>query len=376
MDVKPANPVELTMRPYRNRRPVSRLEIYLRRIKKGFSLLFYLTIAPFILFVFDQKMRWGAGSTRILKREVSGQKILGRRVVFYVHYMRSGRVTVMVRRQLEEYVKIGFDVIFITMSEKMDQADWDSLADICYLRIQRRNYGRDFGAWADILPEVCLQYPNIDEILLVNDSILGPIRSLDPLFLALRDGPGFSGLTESFQNGLHLQSYFLLINGAAAISDLILFFNALELSIDKKRMIRRGEVAITKYMMEKGHSVRVLYSTEMLENSTVNDEANFACLRTMFPGFLSASLREKRDFSRLETLFLFRLNMFNCPVNPTHNYWNVLVKNFNFPFIKTELIQINPSNIPDVSDWVQLVDENSVCSVNEIMQHLVEAQRR
>jgi hypothetical protein len=37
--------------------------------------------------------------------------------------------------------------------------------------------------------------------------------------------------------------------------------------------------------------------------------------------------------------------MAGSPVNPTHQFGEVLVRRFDFPFIKAELLVVNPSNI-------------------------------
>ena len=58
------------------------------------------------------------------------------------------------------------------------------------------------------------------------------------------------------------------------------------------------------------------------------------------------------------------------PVNPTHQFGEVLVRRFDFPFIKSELLVVNPTNMSIALTWRSLVTEDSPCSVDMIVDHL------
>ena len=62
--------------------------------------------------------------------------------------------------------------------------------------------------------------------------------------------------------------------------------------------------------------------------------------------------------------------MAGSPVNPTHQFGEVLVRRFDFPFIKTELLVVNPSNMSIAATWRSLVTEESQCTVDMIVDHL------
>ena len=145
-------------------------------------------------------------------------------VALYVHFAASGTVSEMVRRQFAVLAEAGFAIVFITMAATVPEADWQAARQHCALVAQRRNFGRDFGAWQDLAAEARQRWPGATELLLANDSVLGPILPLPPVLAALRaGGEGVFGLTESIQGGPHLQSYFLLARGAAATADLFGF---------------------------------------------------------------------------------------------------------------------------------------------------------
>lgn len=88
-----------------------------------------------------------------------------------------------------------------------DHAEAFVLNRIAALVVHRRNRGLDFGAWKDLVPVARARWPGIDELFLVNDSVVGPIRPLEPYLAAIRaGGPGFDGMLESILGGPHMQS--------------------------------------------------------------------------------------------------------------------------------------------------------------------------
>jgi hypothetical protein len=46
-----------------------------------------------------------------------------------------------------------------------------------------------------------------------------------------------------------------------------------------------------------------------------------------------------------------------------------------FPFIKTELLAANPSQVTDVADWKSIIPENSPTPLSEIEEHVTELSR-
>ncbi|WP_431267294.1 hypothetical protein [Dankookia sp. P2] len=125
-------------------------------------------------------------------------------VALYVHYAASGQVSEMVRRQLAGLAAAGFAIVFISMAERLPEPDWQVARQHCALVAQRRNFGRDFGAWQDLAAEARRRWPGATELLLANDGVLGPILPLPPVLAALRAGGArLFGLTESIQGGPH-----------------------------------------------------------------------------------------------------------------------------------------------------------------------------
>lgn len=301
----------------------------------------------------------------------------GTPVLLYAHYMRSGRVTPMIHRQLATYAELGFEIVFVTMSKRLDPGDVAQLRSRCALVVQRRSFGRDFGAWADLWPEVRRRFPDSSEILLANDSVLGPIAPLDSLFERLRRQDGVIGLTESFEHVPHLQSYFMLLRGGAAIAAFDAFFGSLVLSANKRRMVQRGELGVARYLSARGIPMLAAYPLEVLETMALRDPLSRAVIASIFPGsrspdgFLDGHPHEITP----DELFRVRQYFFAHPVNPTHFMWSALVRLMGFPFIKTELLATNPSEVTDVADWKSIIPENSPTPIMEIKEHVTELSR-
>jgi hypothetical protein len=258
--------------------------------------------------------------------------------------------------------QFGFSIVFISMSDQIPEADWQAVRHLAALVVQRPNFGLDFGAWRDLMPEVQRRWSVPHELLLANDSILGPIHPLAPVIDTMRaGGEGLFGLTESLQNGPHLQSYMLLARGIPAVGDLMRFVKTLHISSSKWLLVRMGEVRLSQWMRRRGHRVAALFGYDRLIQATVADPEERRRLQIVYKRL--RQLEQLSDDAAITTLH-------HWPLNPTHHLWRVLVTQFNYPFLKTELIRRNPARLPGVAEWQTIVPPASPCSLQVIEAHL------
>lgn len=319
-------------------------------------------------YIFDREVISGNRIRQIFEGECTSSP--DNPVAIYAHYTRSGRVTPMVFQQIKSYRDLGFTVVFVTMCERLNQNDLERLRSLCFAVATRRSFGRDFGAWADMWPYVKQWFPRSKESLLVNDSVLGPVRPLAPIVGSMRAHTGVIGLTESIAHFPHIQSYFLLIRGDEANESLGQFLSQLQLSASKKTMIVRGELGLARFMASRGIPMRAAFPYEAVETFALRDSVCLDALRVCFPGLVVTS----NTVSEYD-LFRLRKTMFDTTVNPTHHMWRCLIKHFGFPFIKTELLLQNPSKIPDICDWHEVIGLGSPVPISEIEAHLAEVSR-
>ncbi|MFC7476668.1 hypothetical protein ACFQS7_20035 [Dankookia sp. GCM10030260] len=311
----------------------------------------------------DAARALGGGAPPLLRLEAGvDPRPSAAAVALYVHFAAAGTVSEMVRRQLAGLAEAGFAIVFISMAGTVPEADWQAARQHCALVAQRRNFGRDFGAWQDLAVEARRRWPGATELLLANDSVLGPILPLPPVLAALRaGGEGVFGLTESIQGGPHLQSYFLLARGAAATGDLFGFLAGMHMSHSKWLVVQRGELRLARWMHGRGHHVAALFGYHRLVAAALADPDERARLAASHPLL--------RDLEALDPAARAAL-LLGQPLNPTHHFWHALVRRLGFPFLKTELIRRNPGRLPGVAGWRDLVPADSPCPVPMIEAHL------
>ncbi|MCA3362946.1 MAG: hypothetical protein ING08_09785 [Roseomonas sp.] len=265
--------------------------------------------------------------------EVSeGQAPLTRSLALYLHWSPDGRVSRMVRRQLRLWREAGFGCVFITNASPPSE-DWCAVAADSVLRIRRANIGRDFGAWRDAAAIALERFGTPQELLLANDSVLGPFLPLPPIVDAWRaGGDGFFGLTESLGGGAHLQSYALLGRGEKAVAEMLGHLVPMKDGRSKWLLVRRGEIGLTQRMLRAGVPCWALFGQERLAAI-----ANAATRARIAPRYSSVEA-----FARV-------------PFNPCHHLWRELVEGMGYPYLKTELIRRNPGKLPGVENWRDVV---------------------
>jgi hypothetical protein len=297
----------------------------------------------------------------ILRMEAGQDPCTGHRsVALLVQFSPDGTLSAMVRRQLETYRHLGFATVVISNSPAFAEDAWRDARHLAALVVHRRNRGLDFGAWKDLMPVALDRWPDVEEVLMVNDSVLGPIRPLDPAVAAMRQaGPGFFGLLESTQGGPHLQSWFTLARGSKAIADVALFLRRLRLSRSKWRIVQRGELRIGRHMRRAGNRVAAVHGYRRLVDLALADPVQRAYLDRAIPSWVHGV-----DASAARARLLAR------PVNPAHHLWRVLNGPCGCPFIKTELIRRNPGGLPEVDRWPELVPAGSPCPPEMLRAHL------
>ena len=278
----------------------------------------------------------------ILQRLTGQATGTGASLAIYVHWSASGRVSEMVLRQIAGWRGLGFDVVFVTNSAP-PVADVERVREHCVLYLRRSNIGLDFGAWRDGLAAVLAEGAAPQELLLANDSVVGPLAPLGPLVERWRaGGEGFFGMTESLAGGVHLQSYLLLARGPAAIADIAAHLAGFADVRNKWRIVQSGEIGLTRRMIGAGHRCAALFGYARL-----------------------CALARPSDFAALGARFGGENSLRVYPLNPTHHFWQLLLERTDFPFLKTDLIARNAGRLPGVERWRDLLGERDVALIDD-----------
>jgi hypothetical protein len=326
----------------------------------------------------DRKERNRPISSRFSKTILGDQADAApRQIAIYAHYNPHSRITEMVLKQLEVIREAGFEIMLVSMSPIESEEDQEAVRPLVHSIVVRKSFGRDFGAWHDIIQSHPHLMSVAEEILLINDSLLGPFGPLAPLIDSMRQsGEGLFGLTDSPDQEPHLQSYFLLFRGQAAINTLLNFMSELRLSFHKRTMIQRGELGLARYFASKNIPMRALYPFDKVEEKALQVNMYMEALLACYPGLVETgesaqlpTLGKAFDIPRYNRMRI-QFNLLGLALNPTHYYWRVLIREFGFPFIKTNLITENEARIPDIADWPEVIPHGGPVGRLVVERHL------
>lgn len=275
-------------------------------------------------------------------------------VALFAHYDPDGKVNAHTRRFVRELAAAGLSVVFVTNSGRLLEEDKRFLRIYCAAILVRRNIGYDFGAWRDALETLSLPREDTWSILLVNDSTIGPFAEIQELLNTIDyQVADVWGITESWQRGYHLQSFFLSC-GPVAIRSRAWhdFWRSVKPVPSKDWIVRQYEVGFTKCLSAAGLSCKALFPTAKLLN--VKELAHLVAIagadRVADPE-KTAEPSEAVHAARI----LRAVRVGGMMLNPSADLWRQLLK-VGFPFVKRELITLNPTKIADVADWRGVVE--------------------
>jgi lipopolysaccharide biosynthesis protein len=277
---------------------------------------------------------------------------LGRKIVVFVHYDAAGEVQPYLLPYLQALHAQGFDTVFVSNSGKLTKPARAVLEPLCAAILVRRNIGYDFGAMRDGLAFVDAKPDNTDLLLVLNDSVYGPLCDMAPLL----EGIDFTradvwGATESYQNRYHLQSYFIAVGPAALGSKAWnIFWKSVRPVRNKLWVILHYEVGMTRMMLKYGLRCAAVVPYKDL-------------IARIDP---SALVRRDPDEPKDTDPFVINRKthlthiLFSAshrvPMNPTAELWRQLME-IRFPFIKRELLRDNPARVIDLADWRDVARE-------------------
>ncbi len=280
-----------------------------------------------------------------------GAPRLGPRVAALMHFESSGAVSVEVMAYARELALNGYCVVFVTNSGCLAQSALEALKQHCAAIFVRRNIGYDFGAWRDVIETLGLPRPGMTELLLLNDSMHGPLRPLRATLARLDYAAAdIWGLTDSWQRCYHLQSYFLGFGETALRAPAFAAFWRNVLPVRwKSYVIHAYEIGFTQAMLKAGLRCRAVWPYEELIDQVTTPAVLDGIIRSER---FRAARHDPLVRARNEQIHRIRsAGARQVAVNPTADLWRQLL-HAGFPFLKRELLRKNPSKVADIADWV------------------------
>ena len=235
------------------------------------------------------------------------------KVVFLVHYSADALISKSFETLVDEFVRHHYYVIIVSSATAEGPLLWPKGLPPDVTVYRRPNIGYDFGSWSAIL-ELHPAAAAGPQVLLVNDSLLGPFRPLTDVLTGFETNPAdVWGLVNTTQHTLHLQSHWVGYHGGI-LSDKPLrdFWADIRIEPTKWDLIRRYELGLSAHLLANGYRIGVQYPYELV----------------VPPGY-----------------------------NPAISGWRRLFY-FGFPFIKREIVQKCPGDSFDgalardvVAEW-------------------------
>jgi len=232
--------------------------------------------------------------------------IRAKKVAVFAHYSTKVEISPSDAFFIQSLRNAGYTIIVSSTctSDSTEHGNlWSQWSSKIDGLLTRPNFGFDFGSWSAAMNHFRLHELDIDQLVLVNNSVYGPIISLDPILEDLFSRGDLFGFTASREFSPHLQSYFLGFNRIVLTHPCFKKFWASTLSGRSKwSTIFRRELTWERFFVKRGFK-SVAY------------------------------MEETRTFPR----------------NPLTFMWRDLVLN-GFPFIKKSLFTHNYDEI-DMTGW-------------------------
>lgn len=257
---------------------------------------------------------------------------------------------------IETFRKAGFYIVYVIASDNPENLT--GFLGASDRVIVRRNLGYDFGSWATAVQICQEEILFAEEIICANDSIIGPIASIEPLLTKInQSNTDIWAITDSQDRKYHFQSYFWGIKKKSGHYLPLLdafFYYRLALPEDKNEAIDDYEIQALSFFKDQGASVEIFFPESSLVPLA---ESRFQTdLEEYSKKWQAIDTMYKTKKVNKHILNLAKILINRKATNPSHMYWNELVSS-GFPFVKRELITLNPANYPFPYQFRQVFEE-------------------
>jgi hypothetical protein len=242
--------------------------------------------------------------------------------------------------------------------------------------IVRENSGYDFGSWATVFQLCQAEFLGAKEVIFANDSIIGPIGSIDTLLEKIHASTAdMWAITDSQDTKYHFQSYFWGIKKKAnqifPVLDAFLFYRY-ALPKNKDEAIKNYELEAFGFFKEQGLKIDILFPEYAL--ISIAEEKFVTALQAHTEKWQSLFklplMKEEIHKLNSSTLNMATTLINHFPANPSHIYWNALLER-GFPFIKRELLTLNPADYPFPTQFRDaFVEHNATVLLEDLAESL------
>lgn len=312
---------------------------------------------------------WAAAGDcrRLVLDSRDGEQPLGARVCVFVHFDRRGVIRAHTRRYLEALAAQGLSLVFVTNSGALEAESLAFLTPRCARILIRRNRGYDFGAYRDAILELDPAPGRYAQLVIANDSVYGPIAPLADALARMDFAAADAwGLTDSWQQRYHVQSYFVAFGGnALAHPGFLAFWRGVRNVRSKWAAIKHYEIGLTQALQAHGLRFAAVWDYfRLMEIAQQDAEAE-----PDLPAHpLAAATRRAAEAA-------LRAFQGRTALNPTSELWLLLALH-GYPFIKRELLRDNPGGAGELSLWHRIARERAPAVYREVIEDLKRTARK
>jgi Rhamnan synthesis protein F len=269
------------------------------------------------------------------------------------------RILISVCRVIDELKNNGYHVVVVVNEGSPKLKDWIAELEKRDLTIlSRPNIGRDFGAYQSGLRYVKTlpTFNLLKKIALLNDSVYYFPDSKDFVKKMLHHDAEWQAMFVNFQYHVHAQSFFQIFNhNIFTHKNFTSFWDKYYPTNLRYRVINRGEVNLTKVLMDAGYLPTAFVTAELLERSGLNHGISAEEKFAIWEGFEFIGADLSPDSVETHDL---RLRRTFTSLNPSHHVGVVSTRIVKAP-IKLDLLRtglVSLSGLQEVAAEAGVID--------------------
>lgn len=206
----------------------------------------------FILYV--RYLRWRLGRAFGFYREqvIPGTQTFMPRVCVMSMFQPKG-LTDGFRFLLRSVHRLGYSIVLVS-NAPIAEADIEFLKSYCVEIAIRPNVGRDFGGYQFGILRLLSNMDQLEELLLCNDSVLGPLHDLKAVHDRMeKEGADFWGMNDNCDGIYHIASYYLVLKPSVLRHRVFRrFWTSYKPKSSRRHSIYQGEIGFSKALLRAG----------------------------------------------------------------------------------------------------------------------------
>jgi hypothetical protein len=211
---------------------------------------------------------WTSHSTKLVYEQIKNEvyfearnaNLEAKKIAVLAQWSISEYLSFSTKKLIQEFLSCGYEIVLISACESKESLVLSPRLRSKITIMRKPNFGYDFGSWSialQALPEI--RFAN--EVILVNDSLIGPFLNLKELLDEMK-GSSFdiTGLTDSLAFEHHVQSYMMHFKNDSLSDDAIWsFWRDIKHHDEKNAVIQTYELGLSRLAFENGISVGALF---------------------------------------------------------------------------------------------------------------------